>query len=420
MTRRSPWVDDPSMIVKVVLPVIYAGASLRLLALLRSSSDPAVRELGVALTAVAGGGSMIAPTVLDAVADVTGDANYGRFFSQLCTVVAAGQGEAVMLRSVYPAPDEADAAVMARRRWMLGTLVVMGILFSQDRSAAAELQVPSDRLYTPLAAAYWLAFTSFTMQTAAEVGRLTLRASWLAEEYSLRVGLRTTAGGALLLAGFYGQYAVGVGGGLVSTRFPQPLRGVPAQAVIGSGAALIALGTSLRGATRRWQAARQHLLDTHRCLALRQVWRPLRGVRAETARATGTVLSPADVRLLRRVIEILDALHRLAGDLDPRGQILTAAEEVGRQRGLDAEEVIALQRAALIYYAAEYGDGSDAKEAELDQEVFSAGAAAHSDFREEARRLLRVKAYLRSPSLPRLVAQTVSEDAERSLGPCSR
>lgn len=419
MTRRTLWVDDPSRTAKVVLPVIYAGASLRLLALLRSSSDPAVRELGVALTAVAGGGSMIAPSALAAVADVTGDPNHGRFLSQLCTVVAAGQGEAVMLRSDY-ARDVADAAIRARRVRMLGTLVLMGALFLQDRTTAAELQVPSDRLYTPLSAAYWLVYTSFTMQKATTVGRLAVRASLLANENSLRVGLRIAAAGALLLAGFYGQYAVGTGGRMLSARFPEPVRGVPAQAVIGTGAALIALGASLDGAVWRWRTARQRLLDTRSRLALREVWRPLQGVRSGTTRTTGSVFSHADVLLLGRVIVILDALHRLAGDLDPQGRILTAAEEVGRQRGLDAEEVTALQRAALICFAAEYAAGSDGVEREVDQDVSSAGSAAHSDFREEARRLLRVKAYLRSPSLPRLIAQTVSQDARRSQGQCPR
>src|SRR5659263_552053 len=143
MTRRSLWADaTPSEIVKVILPVIYAGASLRLLALLRSSGDPAVREMGVALTAIAAAGSTLAPSVLDGIEDVCGDANYGRFFSQRGTVVAAGQGDAVMLRSSYRR-DEAGAAVKARRRRMLGTLVVMGVIFSRDRSVAAELQVPS-------------------------------------------------------------------------------------------------------------------------------------------------------------------------------------------------------------------------------------------------------------------------------------
>jgi len=51
----------PGTITKVILPVIYAGASLRLLALLRESDDPAVREMGIALAAVAAAGSTLAP-----------------------------------------------------------------------------------------------------------------------------------------------------------------------------------------------------------------------------------------------------------------------------------------------------------------------------------------------------------------------
>jgi len=415
MTRRSLWADaTPSEIVKVILPVIYAGASLRLLALLRSSGDPAVREMGVALTAIAAAGSTLAPSVLDGIEDVCGDANYGRFFSQLGTVVAAGQGDAVMLRSAYRR-DEAGAAVKARRRRMLGTLVVMGVIFSRDRSVAAELQVPSDRLYTPLPTTYWLVFCNFMVQTAGEVAQLALRSSRLSRKESVRVGLRMVATGALLLAGHYGQLGTAVAGRLVSRRLPGPVRGVPAQAVIGFAAALIALGASLPGAIWRWRTTEQRLQDTRNRITLRPVWRHLRQVHHETSRPVETIFSAPDIRLLRRVIGILDRLDRLASDHDPQGRIPTATEEVGRQRGLGAEDVTALQRAALIRYAADYAVCSDSEqESGQDQGAAAplAGAAAHPDFREEARRLLLVKAYLRSSSPSSLIAQVVRE-AER-------
>jgi hypothetical protein len=406
VTPRPSWTGDLSRIVKVILPVIYGGASLRLLALLRSGRDPAVRELGVdpavrelgvALAAVAGGGSLIAPSVLDGIADLTGDANYGRFFSQVCTVVAAGQGQATLLRSAYP-PNRAEAAVRARRLRMLGTLALMGALFSRDRAAAAELQIPTDRLYEPLPAAYWLSFTSSTMLTAGEVGRLALRASRTTEKDSVRVGMRTTAAGALLLAAFYAQYAAAITGRLVSPRFPGPVRGVPAQTIIGSAAALIALGASLPGAARRARAAPQHRRDARDSIALQPLWRELRRVRPQTERPVGTALSPPAVRLAGQVIAILDGLLRLTAEYDPEGRIFAAAEEVGRQRGLDAADVTALQRAALIRYAARCASGvkSDGEERWQDRDISSAGTAARQDFRKEARRLLRVKTFLRS------------------------
>jgi hypothetical protein len=126
---RPLWADlTPGAISKAVLPVIYAGTSLRLLAVRRESQDPAVRDMGVALAATAAALSTLPAAALHTFEELFGDANYGRFLSQLGTVVAAGAGNGVILRSAYE-PSEAHPRVRSRRQRMLGTLIIMTVLF---------------------------------------------------------------------------------------------------------------------------------------------------------------------------------------------------------------------------------------------------------------------------------------------------
>ena len=109
-----------------------------------------------------------------------------------------------------------------------------------DHALAGELQLPTGRLYRPLPALYWVVFADFIILAAGETSWLALRTSRFTEDEFVRRGLRCVTVGTLILSGFYGQYAGGVVGRLISSRLPGPLRGVPAQAVIGTSAAVIA------------------------------------------------------------------------------------------------------------------------------------------------------------------------------------
>ncbi len=394
-------------IAQVVLPVYYSGAALRLLALLRKSDDPAVREMGLALTAIAIGGSTLAPGALDSIESLVGDANYGRFLSQVGTTVAAGLGNAVLLRTAYT-PEQAEAKVLAGRRRMVNTLVVMTMLFCRDRPLAAELQLPSERLYDPLTATYWLVFSQFMVRSVGGVAYLAHRTSRLTQEESLSGGLRCATAGAVLLASFYGQLAAGLAGRLVSHRLPPPLRGVPAQAVIGTGAAAIAIGVSLPCAVARLRTAKNYVQDARSCLRLGSMWRPFRREVPDATLPVGHLRSP-DVRLFRRVIETLDGLDRLESRQDPGGRIREIAEDIGRQRGLTAEDITALERAALVRYAnlcrQDDLDGRDIPATAAD----GAAPTIHADYRKEAPRLIRAGKYLRRSTLPYQVVGRVRE-----------
>lgn len=397
-------------ITKIVLPVIYGGTSLRLLAVLRDSDDPAVRDMAVALAATAAASSTLPPSVLSTFQEVLGDANYARFLSQLGTVVAAGAGNGVLVRSAFP-PEEADPHVQHRRHRMLGTLLVMGLLFAKDRSLAGELQVPTDRLYRPMPALYWVAFSNFMVAAAGDTARLAFRTSTVTRDEALRAGLRCVGAGTLVMSGFYGQQAAGITGRLITSRLPEPLRGVPAQAVIGGSAAVISIGTSLPGLawrTRRWK---RNITDMRMVTALESLWQSFRTDQPEVTLIVG--LRHPEVRLYRRVMETLDGLDRLGTHRDPTARIRAQAETVGEQQGLGPDDVTALARAALVRYAAtqpvslddELAGPSTAGDAPL------TGGEVDRDWRQEARRLLQTAAYLTAPALPdEVVAQAMTTD----------
>ena len=399
----------PEAITRIVLPIIYGGTSLRLLAVLRDSKDPAVREMGVSLAATAAAGSTLPPSALAAFEQVLGDANYGRFLSQLGTVVAAGTGNSVMLRSAYP-HESAEPKVRARRRRMVGTLALMTVLFARDRALAAELQVPSEHIFQPLPAVYWLAVSEFMVQATGDTGRLAFRTSRLTRDESLRSGLRCVGAGTLLLATFYAQYAAGLSGRLVSRRLPGPLRGVSAQAVVGTAAAAIAVGTSLPGLTWRARKLTQAARDARLCAALAPVWRPLRTDNPHATLPIGSLRSP-DLRLFRRVIEILDGLDRLASRRDPQGRVHQHTARVGAQHGLSDDDLTALERAVLISYGTtDQTLPADHDAPRPDQPAAPlTGGSVHQDFRREAQRLLRTATYLRSSDLPDTIANRVRD-----------
>lgn len=397
----------PGAIATVVLPFYYSGAALRLLALLRKSEDPAVREMGLALTSIAIGGSTLAPGALDSIEGLVGDANYGRFLSQVGTTVAAGLGNAVLLRTAYT-PGQAEAKVLAGRRRMVNTLVLMTLLFARNRPVAAELQLPSERLYDPMTAAYWLVFSQFMVRSVGEVAYLTHQTSRLTHKESLRGGLRCTTVGAALLAGFYGQFAAGVAGRLVSHRLPPPLRGVPAQAVIGTAASAIVIGAGLECAVARLRKSKKYVQVAGTCVALGSIWRPFRKGVPDATLPVGLLRSP-DLRLFRRVIETLDGIDRLESRRDPKGRIRELAEDVGRQYGLTAEDITALARAALIRYANLYPQGDLDDGGVAAEGTDGAGPAIHADYRKEAPRLIQAGKYLRRSTLPHLVVERVRE-----------
>lgn len=397
-------------ITKIVLPVIYGGTSLRLLAVLRDSDDPAVRDMAVALAATAAASSTLPPSVLSTFQEVLGDANYARFLSQLGTVVAAGAGNGVLVRSAFP-PDEADPHIQHRRQRMLGTLVVMALLFAKDRSLAAELQVPSEHLYRPMPALYWVAFSNFMVQAAGDTARLAFRTSTVTRDEALRAGLRCVGAGTLVMSGFYGQQAAGITGHLISSKLPQPLRGVPAQAVIGGSAAIVAIGTSLPGLAWRARRWKRNVTDTRMATALESLWQSFRTNRPEVTLIVS--LRHPEVRLYRRVMEILDGLDRLGTHRDPAARIRAQAEAVGKERGLNRDDVTALARAALVRYDATQPVSAhdELTGPTADSDTPLTGGEVDRDWRQEARRLLKTALYLKTTNLPdEVVAQALRTD----------
>jgi len=419
VTKHSRGQVTAGTITKVVLPVIYGGTSLRLLAVLRDADDPAVRDLAIALAATAAAGSTLPPSVLTTFQGALGDANYARFLSQVGTVVAAGAGNRVLVRSAFP-PAEAGPRVEHRRQRMLGTLLLMAVLFARDRAVAGELQLPTERIYQPMPALYWVAFSDFIMQAAGDTARLAFRTSHLTRDEMLRTGLRCVGAGTLVMSGFYGQHTAGIVGRLVSPRLPEPLRGVPAQAVIGGAAAVIAVGASLPGFAWRARKWARSVSDVRMAAGLESLWRSFRTDRPEVTLIVG--LRHPEVRLYRRVMEVLDGLDRLGTHRDPAGRIRAQAEEFGSQHGLGSDDVTALARAALVRYGAGHAEATVEEElpgSRANGDTLLTGGEVDRDWRKEARRLLRTAAYLRTATLADQVVQRAMQQGnvnERTTG----
>lgn len=399
--------DAPvSRVARTLLPGFCAAAAFALLRSARNRSDLTGREIGVAVTAAAIASGTLSPSARRGLDAVTGDANYGRFVSQIGTAVAAAYGDSVMIRSARD-HTESESKVRVRRRRMAGTLAAMTALFAVNRPAASELQLPTHALYRPITAAYWLVFSGFMTQTAAELAPLAYRTSKMLPERSFRLGLRGVAVGSAVIGVFYGQFFIATVAGVRSRRFPEPLRGVRAQNVIQLGAACIAIGACLPSTVAQWQATRPRIEDVRMSIQLGPVWRHVRKGAPAVTLSVGLFSKP-EVRLLRRVVEIQGGLDRLASRRDPTRRLRAAAEEVGQEHGLDTGERGALHRAALLRYDTDH-PRPVSEDQPSDQgpvgEMFASSSRGLTNFHQEARQLLQVRQLLNRSRLPGLVAQ---------------
>lgn len=127
-----------SRVARTLFPGFCAAAVFGLLRSVRNRSDLRGREIGVAVTAAALASGTLAPKARRGIEAVTGDANYGRFISQVGTAVAAAYGDSVMVRSVRD-PADVESEVHVQRRRMQTTLVAMTTLFALNRPTASEL-----------------------------------------------------------------------------------------------------------------------------------------------------------------------------------------------------------------------------------------------------------------------------------------
>jgi len=395
-----------SRVARTLLPGFCAAAAFGLLRSVRNRSDLRHREIGVAVTAAAIASGTLAPTARRGIEAITGDATYGRFISQIGTAVAAAYGDSVMVRSARD-HTESESEVRVRRRRMRRTLAAMTVLFAVNRPTASELQIPTPALYLPVTAAYWLVFSGFMARTAAELAPLAYRTSKMAPQRSFRLGLGGVAAGAGVIGVFYGQFFAATAVGLRSRRFPEPLRGVRAQNVIQVGAASIALGACLPSTVVRWQATRPKIEDAWTSVRLGPLWRHVQKGDSAVTLSVGMFGKP-EVRLLRRVVEIQDGFDRLANRHDPTSRLRAAAEKVGHERGLDPGQRGALHRAALLRYDLDHPRPvreSPPSEQGPVREMFASSGRGITDFRREARQLLRIRRLLNGSYLPALVTQ---------------
>lgn len=404
MTTRRPRLTA-SRLTAVTLPVAAASAVVRAVAA-RGNDSLAVREAAVATAATCAAIAVIPPAAVSRLASWSREPNAGPLVAQLATATAASYGTAVLQRGLYP-ERIAVRKVHTWRSYLHWTTVGMMGLFLLDRTTVAELREPSDRLFESKASAgYWVLFGGHMAMTSAEIARLGSRSSRLAGATgATRTGVQMMRVGGVAMSCLYSQLVVGVLGKQASDRFPRPARGLGVlAAVTGSGVVIVA-GASVAGTLLRMRRSAQILSDTATLILLRRPWKLL--IATDTTKHVPVAggLGSSDVRLQRRVIEMLDALDRLAATHDPAGSATALASQVVQTHGLAQADALPLIRAALVVLGlAKPGTNDEAARAPM--------AEADDDFRQEAGRLLKTGKYLRTSTLPAVLAERLTRTAD--------
>ena len=390
-----------STLTAATLPVAAACAAVRAVAA-RGNASPAVRESAIATAATAVAIAVIPPATVDRLSAWTREPATAPLIAQLATATAASYGTAVLQRGLYPEPV-AIAKVRLWRLYLRLTASAMVALFLWDRSTVSELREPTDRLFkSKVSACYWLAFAGHMAATAGEIASLGRKSSKSpGATGSTLAGVRMMRIGGTTMSCLYAQLVVGTVGRRVWRHAPRPFRGMPVLAGVTASGIVIASGASLAGVVLRAGRLRQMLSDSVVFLRLRPCWQLLVATDATQHAPIAGGIGLADVRLHRRVIEMLDALDRLSATHDPLSQAGVHAAQVADGTDLTAEDQLAVARAALIVCGlARPGTDEDAEAAPV--------AESEADFRREACQLLTAGRYVKTSTLPAAVAAALT------------
>lgn len=380
--------------------LLWAAVVGKLPALRQHPDNPALRAYWLALLALAMAVTAILPPVQLAFDRATGVANLARLLGHGLALATACAAQAFLLYSNYP---QATARPRVQRRvWTLvASLVLMGTLFLLARVDQETLDfIGSYGTAVPILV-YWLVFLTCLSVALVDVVRLAWRWAGLTDRAVLRLGLRVTGAGGfvgLVYVGYDLLFLVASQLGRPHLLGPQPLI---TQLLIVAAVALIVLGSTMPAWGPR-VGLPSLLRWTNRCRSHRRLyplWRSLCQAVPEVALVSPPspwrdLLSVWDLgfALHRRIIEIRDARLALRPYLDP--QVVDAADKLGRQGGLDGEDLRAVVEAASLAAAVQAkAEGCRARTG-----ARTVAAAGGADLESESRWFVKVAtAYTRSP-----------------------
>lgn len=397
--------DLPHIAATVLL---WSGVLYKLIALLRSPPNPALRAHVLALTALALAMTAFLRPVYGTFDLWFGVPNLAELIGHALIVVSAWQAQILLLLLAHPR-EVARNRIRRRGYLIAGTLLVMGTLFTL---APVDVEAPGEftRRYAeaPYVVEYWATLLLYLAVVLVELVRLDWRYAGLTDRRFLRLGLRLIAGGGVLGLGYFAYWGTYLAlRRLELAQLPAPVGPLGrvmllgAVALVAVGSTLPALGPRLER-SRPWRWCRN--LRAYR--RLEPLWRALYEATPEIALmmpptgAVGTLaVADLDLRLYRRVIEILDG--RLALRPYLRRSVSLAAEGLGRAEGLEGEQLQAVVEASCL--AAAIRDKAEGRSAGEDVAVLDGGERDRD--REAAWLELVAYPYAHSAVVRRVVAE---------------
>nr|MDT0660433.1 MAB_1171c family putative transporter [Micromonospora sp. DSM 115978] len=390
--------------------IAWAALGYKSRDLLRSPREPIHRVICGTLFLVGASLFCAAPAMVAFVNRTSGVPNLAALLVY-CLVVGEAAA-ALTLVAHWRGP--ADRARSVARRWMIGyavILVALVALFTMGR-APVERQVDFDTYYarTPYLAQFIVTYLLAHAVAGVGVAGLCWRWAAVAGRPWLRRGLRAIMFGVTLGLGFDVCKLIAVGARWVGADL-DPLSTTVAPALAGLGTVVIAAGFVLP-VTGEWLGRVGGWLGHAQAYrALYPLWDALRGATPSIAAPIRLPWWDMDLRVARRVTEILDGRLALRPYLDPG--VGLAADQLGRTAGLTGADLSAVVDAARIRA------GVRAKARHRRFPVDPAGAAADGpaptcpDGATELARLIKVsRAYVSSP----IVAAAADRSAPTPAG----
>ncbi|WP_230519730.1 MAB_1171c family putative transporter [Salinispora arenicola] len=392
--------------VKGVLFPVLAGLCFVALmvearARVRARRDPAVGALRVAFTAKGMAFVLATPAVAAAVDRHSGIPDLGALVIHLAGGVVFSA--AVLGAVAFWAHPSAKAR--QRVRWHAGIALLVGIsmvslwvlaALESDQRADHYLVQGADR---PIVDVYLLLYVGGLLVALAEIARICLRYARIAGDSWLRIGLYSTALGAMI----YSVNFINRAAGIIFVRLGlDPLRWELVVVLgLAVGMPLIIGGLTVPAWGPYLSAARSWIRDWRIYRSLYAIWFPLyQLIPAIALHAPGTSYGDLNYRLCRRTVEIWDGMLLLRAYRDSR-----VAEYAARQAaaaGLPTDEQRVIVEAAgfkAALHAKQRGRMPPQSEVEPDT------SRRGDDIISEARWLARVaKAYQASPIVAAAVA----------------
>jgi hypothetical protein len=403
--------------------LLWAAVFGKIPALLRHSNNQTLRSYWLALLSLAAAVTILVPPVQLVVDRTVGVVNLALLVGHSLALGCACGAQAFLLYSSYP---HAVAGPKVRRQvWaMVGTLMAMAALFMVGQAHHATFDLLGPDVAARPVLLYWALYLGILALALVNAVRLIWRWARLTDQMLLRGGLRLLAAGAavgLVYVGYDLTYLAASQLGQTQLLGDQQL---VTQALSIASVLLMVVGftmpawgprvglpQSLRWASRYRAHRRLYPLWRDLC----QVVPDIALVHPSPRWRDAVAVQDLGFALHRRVIEIRDARLRLRPYRDP--QVAEAAAMLGRQAGLDDEDLRAAVEAADLAAAMDaktHGQPATAEpRTHADPEVNDLNA----DLESESAWLARVATAFRSPLVRAAIQRPPQPMAQQSRSP---